>query len=70
MCQMDVAVGYWNEKENLVQTKYYDSKFMRRYAQNLLDNLQGSGTDFEKSEFIQLAMDGPTVNWNVLGMRI
>ena len=49
MRQKDVGVSYWNKKKNIVETRYCDSKFMRRpNAQNLFDNLQESMTDFDK----------------------
>ena len=66
MFQMDFGVRYWNEKKKTVEKRCYNSKFTRRRnAQSLFDNLQESMTDFGKNKLIQLAMDRPTVNWNV-----
>ena len=43
MCQMDVAVRFWNDKTGLAETKYFDSQFLRRpTAQNLCDSLYKS----------------------------
>ena len=43
MCQMDVAVRFWNEKTGLAETKYFDSQFLRRpTAQNFCDSLYKS----------------------------
>ena len=35
-------------------------------AQSLFDSLQESVNDVDKNELLVLAMDGPTINWNVL----
>ena len=44
-----------------------NSKFMRMpNAQSLFDSLQESVNDVDKNELLVLAMDGPTINWNVL----
>ena len=37
MCQVYVAVRFWNDKTGLAETKYFDSQFFRRSAaQNYL----------------------------------
>ena len=65
-CPMDVNVHYW-EKKNIAVTRYFDSAFLDRpNASNLLDSLQESTNILPGEKFLQLAMDGPNVNWNVL----
>ena len=62
ICQIVVAV-------RLAETKYFYSQFLRRpTGQSLFDNLHESMGELEKNELLQLAMDGPNVNWNVLDL--
>ena len=69
ICQMGVAVHFWNGKTGLAETKYFDSQFLRRpTAQNLFDSLYKSIGELEKNKLLQLAMDGPNINWNVLDL--
>lgn len=64
---MNVDVRYWNRKKDIVEIRCYDCKFIRqRSTQNLFSNLKESMTDFDKNKLIQLALDGPIINWNVL----
>ena len=67
-CQMDINVCYWDTKNNIAVTCYFDSVFLDRpNASNLLDSLQESAKQIPDKKFLQLAMDGPNVNWNVFG---
>ena len=67
-CQMDINVCYWDTKNNIAVTCYFDSVFLdRQNASNLLDSLQESTKQIPDKKFLQLAMDGPNVNWNVFG---
>ena len=69
MRQMDAAVRFWNHKTGLAETKYFDSQFLRRpTAHNLFDSLYESMSELEKNKLLQLAMDSPNVNWNVLDL--
>ena len=53
----------------LAETKYFYSQFLRRpTGQSLFDNLNESMGELEKNKLLQLAMDGPNVNWNVLDL--
>ena len=66
--QMDVAVHFWNDKTGLSET-YFDSQFLRRStSQNLFHSLYESMSQLEKNKLLQLAMDGPNVNWNILDL--
>ena len=67
MSQMDVGVRYWNNRKNIAETCYFDLKFMRRpNADVLLKNLDESISSLNRGQFLQLAMDGPQVNTNIL----
>lgn len=67
MCQMDVNIRFWNNIKNIAETSYLTSKFLLRpNAENLKKDIFASLEPLEKSKFIHLSMDGPTVNWNVL----
>ena len=66
-CQMDITVHYWDTKKNIAVTRYFESVFLDRpNASNLLDSLQESTKPLQGEKFLQLGMDGPNVNWNVL----
>ena len=67
MSQMDVRVRYWNNRKNIAETCYFDLKFMRwPNADILLKNLDESISSLNRGLFLQSAMDGAQVNWNVL----
>ena len=64
---MDINVHYWGTKKNIAVTRYFDSALLDRpNASNLLDSLQESTKPIPGEKFLQLAMDGANVNWNVL----
>ena len=68
-CQMDVVIRYWNETAGNVETRYHDSKFLSRpNAKELLSNIENVAKNFKTEKFLQLAVDGPSVNWSVLNM--
>ena len=66
-CQLDVNVRFWNECRNIVKTRYYDSKFLDRpNAENLFESIRDASNGLRQENFLQLAMDGPNLNWEVL----
>ena len=66
-CQIDVGICYWDDVKNLVQTRYFDSKFLQcPNAEMLFEKIKESLTELDESRLIRLSMDGPSVNWNVL----
>ena len=68
-CQMDVNLRYWNDEKNIVETSYLDSKvLLRPSAENLKCELVASITGLDMAKFLQLSMDGPNTNWNVLNL--
>ena len=68
MSQVDVGERYWNNRKNIAEIRYYfDSKFMRRPNADVLPkSLDESISSLNRGQFLQLAVDGPQVNWNVL----
>ena len=68
-CQMDVNIRYWNDKRNIAETAYLDSQFLLRpNAENLKSELIESMSNLDMAKFLQLSMDGPNTNWNVLDL--
>ena len=68
-CQMDVNLRYWNDKRNITETSYLDTTFLPRpNVENLKCELVGSMTVVNMAKFLQLSMDGPNTNWNVLNL--
>ena len=66
-CQMDIGIRFWNKRTGLVESRYYGSKFLHRpNASELLKIILEATSDLKLDKLIQLAMDGPTVNWKVL----
>ena len=67
ICQMDGGIRFWNNDRGLVETRYYDSQFIRRpNAESLLSSLIDSINHLDSDKLLQLAMDGPNVNWLVV----
>ena len=68
-CQMDVNLRYWNDEKSIAETSYLDSIFLLRpNAKNLKCELVASITGLGMAKFLQLLMDGPNTNWNVLNL--
>ena len=68
-CQMDVNLRYWNDEKNIAKTSYLDSKFLLKpNAKNLKCELIASITGLDMVKFLQLSMDSPNTNWNVLNL--
>ena len=68
-CQMDCGVRYWDVKRGISKVRYLDSKFLNRpNSKNLFEKLLEvlSEPKISLETMIQLSMDGPYVNWEVL----
>ena len=62
-CQMDVVIRYWDESNNVTQTRCLDSKFSNRpNAEELLSSICESLTNLREEKLLQLSVDGPAVN--------
>ena len=65
--QMDLNIRYWDDEKGLVVTRYFGSQFLRRpNAENLFKHLLESMKLLSPKWLIQLSMDGPNTNWEVL----
>jgi hypothetical protein len=65
--QMDIQIRYWNETKGVVDTRYFDSKFLKRpNAENLTGELNDALAKLPVKNMTQLSMDGPNTNWKVL----
>ena len=68
--QMDVVLRYFNNESCMVETSYFDSAFLKRpNSQNLHNKLLESLTALDLGKLIQILMDGPNVNWDVLSLH-
>lgn len=66
---MDTCVRYWGNEKGLVKTNYLDTRFlMRPNANNLHDKLYAALGDILEQKMLQLSLDGPKMNWRVLGL--
>ena len=64
---MDVQARYWNEVAKQINTRFFDSQFLKRpNAKNLFDCLMFSFKNLLLERLLQLSMDGPNTNWSVL----
>ena len=64
---MDVAIRFWNNSKKQAETRYLTSEFLHRpNAENLVNSLSSALEHLDQQNLLQLSMDGPSVNWNVL----
>ena len=67
--QMDLQVRYWCDQRNQAVTRYYGSEFMLLSDHAILtESLLKGISDIPEEKLVQLAMDGPHVNWKTLGV--
>ena len=65
--QMDIHLRYFNEETQMVESRYLDSPFVKRpNSDNLHNELLNSLSMVGAEKLIQISMDGPNVNWDVL----
>ena len=66
---MDLNIWLWNNHLNCVESGYFDSQFLGHpTAKNLLENMTASFETINSINLTQLSMDGPSVNWLLLGL--
>ena len=66
---MDVVIRYLEKSNNVTQTWCLDSKFLNRpNAEQLSSSICESLTNLREDKLLQLSMDGPFMNWKVLGL--
>ena len=67
---VDVVLRYLNNESCMVETSYFDSAFIKPpNSQNLQVKLLQSLTALDLGKLIQILMDGPNVNWDVLSLH-
>lgn len=65
--QMDLHVRFWNNVAQQTQIKYLGSVFLTHTrAINLLSAFKSQISNFDTKKLIQIAMDGPNVNFKFL----
>ena len=65
--QMDIHLRYFNEETQMVESRYLDSPFVKRpNSGNLHNELLNSLSMVGAEKLIQISMDGPNLNWDVL----
>ena len=63
-CQMVIFLWFWNHKEEKVDVRYWDSRFLGHAAhKDLLKHFSSALEGIDLSKIIQVSMDGPSVNW-------
>ena len=64
--QMDIQTRYWSDEDCKVQTKYYDSKFLKRAnSDTICDALLQTLNSFDEGKMLMLSIDSLTANWVV-----
>ena len=62
-----VNTRFQNNETNILETRYFHSQFLERpNADNLFQNIKYSTSGLNEANFLQLAIDGPNVNWLAL----
>ena len=68
---MDITLRYFNAESGLVETRYFDSQYISNSNSiNLHDSLLESLASLDVGKVLQISMDGPNVNWDVLKKHI
>ena len=62
-CQMDIVLRFWDNEDQQVEVRYWDSRFLGHAAhQDLLTHFNQCIEKLDASKIIQVSMDGPSVN--------
>ena len=63
-CQLDLVIRFWDEVNNQVKNRYWDSDFIgHSTAAEILKHFKGGTEKLDDSKMIQVSMDGPATNW-------
>ena len=63
-CEMDLVLRYWDNIENKVQVRYWNSMFMGHgAASDLFAKFNECLKGIDLTKLIQVSVDGPSVNW-------
>ena len=67
---MDVVLRYFNNESCLVEVRYFDSAYLKRpNSHNCHDKLLESLYTLELGKPLQVSMNGPNVNWDILKLH-
>ena len=65
--QMDILIRFWDEDKKKVDTRYFDSSFLKGATANDIQEAFMSGIkELDKYNFLQISSDGPNVNLKFL----
>ena len=59
---MDLLLRFWDDKADMVSTRYLKSEFMGRSTADVLQTILSGISDIHKSKILQVPSDGPNVN--------
>ena len=69
-CKMDIVIRFFTESKDLVESRYWNSKFLGHDTAGYLERETEREREFEKgmeefdqSKMCQISMDGPSLNW-------
>ena len=61
---MDIVIRFFNESKNLVESRYWNSKFLGHGTAAVLEReFEKCMEELDQSKMCQISMDGPSVNW-------
>ena len=59
---MDLLLQFWDDKADMVSTRYLKSEFMGRSTAGVLQTILSGMSDIHKSKISHVSSDGPNVN--------
>ena len=60
---MDLLVRFWNQKSDIVNTRYLNSEFMgRSTAEDVFNIFLSGASEIDKAKILQVSSDSPNVN--------
>ena len=63
-CKMDLVLQYWDNIENKVQVRYWNSMFTGHWtASDLFAKFNGGLKGIDLTKLIQVSVNGPSGNW-------
>ena len=66
-CQLDLVIRFWDEVNNQVKNRYWDSDFIgHSTAADILKHFKGGTEKLDDSKM----MDGPATNWKFLSLLV
>ena len=64
---MDVHLRFWCDEEGSVQTRYFESRFLKgTNAETISQELIQSLSEMPEAKSTSISVDGPITNWSVM----